>query len=161
MKNREGAVKVIATNRKAHRNYAIVETYEAGIALTGTEIQSARRGRVNISDAWIEIKGAEAYLKDAHISEWEFGNIFNHEPKRDRKLLLHRSEIRRLDQKVREKGLTITALSMYLKNGRAKLEIALAKGKTGLDKREDIKERDIRRSVDTARKSGRSGDSDW
>ncbi|HNV35057.1 MAG TPA: SsrA-binding protein SmpB [Bacillota bacterium] len=155
------AVKTIATNRKAHRNFSIIETYEAGIALTGTEIQSARRGRVNLSDAWVEIRDSEAFLIDSHISEWEFGNIFNHEPRRDRKLLLHKAEIRRLDQKVKEKGYTITALSMYLSKGRAKVEIGLAKGKTGLDKREDIKERDIKRSLDTARKSGRAGDSDW
>lgn len=159
--SQQDAVKVIATNRKAHRNFFIMDTYEAGIALTGTEIQSARRGRVNMSDAWVEIKGNEAYLKDAHISEWEFGNIFNHEPRRDRKLLLHKAEIRKLDQKVKERGLTITALNMYLSKGRAKVEIGLAKGKTGVDKREDIKERDIRRSVDSSRKSGRGGDSDW
>jgi SsrA-binding protein len=155
------AVKVIATNRKAYRNYMIIESYEAGLALTGTEIQSARRGRVNISDAWVEIKGGEAFLMDSHISEWEFGNIFNHEPRRIRKLLLHKTEIRRLDQKVKERGFTITALSMYLSKGKAKVEIGLGKGKTGMDKREDIKERDIKRSVDVARKSGRSGDSDW
>lgn len=161
MSQPEAAVKVLATNRKAHRNYMILESYEAGVALTGTEIQSARRGRVNINDAWVEIKGGEAYLMDSHISEWEFGNIFNHEPRRVRKLLLHKVEIRRLDQKVRERGFTITALSMYLSKGKAKVEIGLGKGKTGLDKREDIKERDIRRSVDVAKKSGRGGDSDW
>ena len=161
MQTQGDAIKTIATNRKAHRNFSIIETYEAGIALSGTEIQSARRGRVNLSDAWVEIRDAEAFLIDSHISEWEFGNIFNHEPKRDRKLLLHKAEIRKLDQKVKERGLTIAALNMYLSKGRAKVEIGLAKGKTGVDKREDIKERDIRRSVDSSRKSGSRGDSDW
>lgn len=161
MSGQETEIKVLATNRKAHRNYSITETYEAGVALTGTEIQSLRRGRVNIADAWVEIRQGEAYLLDAHISEWEFGNIFNHEPRRQRKLLLHKSEIRKLDQKVRERGFTITALKVYLSKGKAKVEIGLGKGKTGLDKREDIKERDIKRSVDTARKGGSRGDSDW
>ena len=161
MNGQETEIKVLATNRKAHRNYFITETYEAGVALTGTEIQSLRRGRVNIADAWVEIRQGEAYLLDSHISEWEFGNIFNHDPRRQRKLLLHKAEIRKLDQKVKERGFTITALKVYLSRGKAKVEIGLGKGKTGLDKREDIKERDIKRSVDTARKGGRQGDSDW
>ncbi len=161
MNGQETEIKVLATNKKAHRNYSITETYEAGVALTGTEIQSLRRGRVNIADAWVEIRQGEAYLLEAHISEWEFGNIFNHEPRRQRKLLLHKAEIRKLDQKVRERGFTIAALKVYLSRGKAKVEIGLGKGKTGLDKREDIKERDIKRSVDTARKGGRQGDSDW
>ena len=161
MNGQETEIKVLATNKKAHRNYSITETYEAGVALTGTEIQSLRRGRVNIADAWVEIRQGEAYLLEAHISEWEFGNIFNHEPRRQRKLLLHKAEIRKLDQKVRERGFTIAALKVDLSRGKAKVEIGLGKGKTGLDKREDIKERDIKRSVDTARKGGRQGDSDW
>lgn len=148
-------MKLVATNRKARHEYFIEETYEAGIALTGTEIQSVRQGRVSLADAYAEVRNGEVFLINAHIAEYDFGNRFNHDPRRPRKLLLHKKEIMRLDSRVRERGYTIVPLKMYIVRGYAKVEIALAKGKKTWDKRRDIAERDARREMDRAGKARR------
>jgi SsrA-binding protein len=140
--------KVISQNSKARYEYLIIESYECGIVLTGTEIKSIRAGRVNFKDSYASIEKGELWLYSLHIAPYENGSYYNHKPERDRKLLMTKREIIRLNSKVREKGLTIVPLSIYLKNNRwAKLEIALAKGKTAHDKREDIAERDAKRSI--------------
>lgn len=146
--------KLVASNRKARHEYFIEETFEAGIALTGTEIQSVRLGRVSLADAYVEVRNDEAFLVSSHIAEYDFGNIFNHDPRRKRKLLLHKAEIRRLDSRVRERGYTIVPLRMYLTRGLAKLEIGLAKGKKLWDKREDAAKRDVQREIDRSAKPG-------
>ncbi len=143
----EGGVKHIATNRKAQHDYFIEDRYEAGVALTGTEIKSVRAARVNLRDGFVQIRGGEAWLINVHISPYDFGNRENHEPRRERKLLLHRQEIRKLLAKVSERGWTIVPLSMYLKDGRAKLEIALVRGKRLYDKRDAVAERDADRDL--------------
>jgi len=147
--------KLVATNRKARYEYFIEETYEAGIALTGTEIQSVRQGRVSLGDAYAEVRGGEVYLVNSHIAEYDYGNRLNHNPRRPRKLLLHKSEIRRLDSRVRERGYTIVPLKMYLRGGLAKLEIGLARGKKMWDKREDIANRDAEREIERSAKASR------
>jgi SsrA-binding protein len=139
-------MKPICTNRKAYHEYHIEETFEAGLVLTGTEVKSLREGKANLKDSFAKIKDGELFLVNAHISPYSCGNIYNHEPKRDRKLLMHKREISRLFGKVRERGYTLVALSMYFdKRNRAKMEIALAKGKTLYDKRESIKRKDEKR----------------
>jgi SsrA-binding protein len=143
----EGEFKQIAANRKALHEYTIEDTYEAGIALTGTEIKSVRAGRVNLRDGYVQIRNEEAWLLNVHISPYDFGNRENHEPRRERKLLLHRHEIRRLYSKVAERGWTIVPLRVYLKEGRAKVEIALARGKRLYDKRDAVAERDMDRDL--------------
>ncbi|HON42128.1 MAG TPA: SsrA-binding protein SmpB [Bacillota bacterium] len=156
MSNEKTHEKLVATNRKARHEYFIEETYEAGIALTGTEIQSVRQGRVSLGDAYAEVRGSEVFLVNSHIAEYDYGNRFNHNPRRPRKLLLHKSEIRRLDSRVRERGYTIVPLRMYLRGGLAKLEIGLARGKKTWDKREDIAKRNVQREIErTAKASGR------
>jgi SsrA-binding protein len=142
------SVKVVATNRKARHEYFLLETYEAGIALQGSEIKSVRAGQISLAEAFVRIDGREAWLEDAHIAPYEQASRFNHEPRRPRKLLLHRSEIRRLWNEVRQKGVTIVPLSVYLKDGRAKVEIAVAKGKKLYDKRAEIAKRDARREIE-------------
>jgi len=149
--------KLVASNKKARHEYFIEEVYEAGIVLTGTEIQSVRRGKVSLIDSYVEVKQGESYLINAHISEYDFGNIFNHEPRRTRKLLLHKMQIRKLESKIREKGMTVVPLRMYLKRGLAKLEIGLARGKKLYDKRDDIAKRDVARDIDRAIKERRKG----
>ncbi|OPZ63873.1 MAG: SsrA-binding protein [Firmicutes bacterium ADurb.Bin506] len=144
--------KLIASNRKARHEYFIEDTLEAGIALTGTEIQSVRLGRVGLGDAFAEIRGGEAFLVNAHISEYDFGNRMNHDPRRKRKLLLHKAEIRKLDSKVRERGYTIVPLRLYMTRGYAKVEIGLARGKKLWDKREDLAKRDAQREMERAAK---------
>ncbi len=139
--------KTIATNRKARHQYHILETIEAGIVLQGTEVKSLRQGKVNLGDAYAKIKDGEVWLVEMHISPYEQGNVFNHEPRRPRKLLLHKREIKRLLGKVQERGLTLIPLRIYFKRGRAKVELALAKGKRLYDRREDIKRRDEEREV--------------
>lgn len=139
--------KVVATNRKAYHDYFLEDTYEAGIVLTGTEIKSVRAARVNLRDGFVQIRGGEAWLINVHISPYDFGNRENHEPRRERKLLLHRQEIRKLQSKVSERGWTIVPLRMYLKNGRAKVEIALVRGKRLYDKKDAIAERDADREL--------------
>ena len=144
--------KVIAVNRKARHDYFLEEFIEAGMVLTGTEIKSIRKGKVQFKDAYIDFIDNEAYIRDMHIAAYDHGNIFNHEETRLRKLLLHRLEIRRLSQKVIIKGYTIVPTRLYLKDGRAKLEIALAKGKELHDKRNTLKERDAQREIEKAMK---------
>ena len=144
--------KVIAVNRKARHDYFLEEFIVAGMVLTGTEIKSIRKGKVQFKDAYIDFIDNEAYIRDMHIAAYDHGNIFNHEETRLRKLLLHRLEIRRLSQKVKIKGYTIVPTRLYLKDGRAKLEIALAKGKELHDKRNTLKERDAQREIEKAMK---------
>ncbi|KAA0256892.1 SsrA-binding protein SmpB [Deferribacter autotrophicus] len=140
-------MKVLATNKKAFHDYEIIEKYEAGIVLKGTEVKSAKNGRINLRDSFIRIKDGEAFLLNCHISPYEQGNIMNHDPTRTRKLLLHKREIERLAGKVQEKGLTLVPLKVYLKNNLVKIEIALAKGKKLYDKRETIKKKDLEREI--------------
>jgi len=140
--------KVIASNRRARHEYFILETFEAGIALHGSEIKSIRAGQISLAEAFVRIDGKEAWLEDAHIAPYEQASIYNHEPRRPRKLLLHSTEIRKLWDTVRQKGVTIIPLSVYLKNGKAKVEIAIAKGKKLYDKRAEIAKRDSQREID-------------
>lgn len=141
-------IKIIATNRKARHNYFILDRFEAGIALLGTEIKSVRARQVSIAEAYVRIENNEAWLMDAHIAPYQQAGFFNHEPARSRKLLLHKKEISRLSENVSKKGVTIIPLQLYLKNGIAKVEIAVARGKKLYDKRQSIKKRDIQREID-------------
>ena len=143
----EGDSKQVATNRKALHDYFLEDTFEAGVALTGTEIKSVRAARVNLGDGFVQIRNGEAWLINVHISPYDFGNRENHEPRRERKLLLHRQEIRKLQSKVSERGWTIVPLRMYLKHGLAKIEIALVRGKRLYDKRDSVAERDAEREL--------------
>jgi SsrA-binding protein len=143
-----GEDKTLAQNRRARHEFTIEDTFEAGIVLTGTEIKSLRAGKVTLSEAYARIEGGEAWLMGAHIAPWEGGNRYNHEPKRNRKLLLHRDEIDELLGKTKAKGLTLVPLRLYLSRGRAKLEIGLARGKQLHDRRRDIAERDARRQME-------------
>lgn len=147
-----GNDKVLATNREAYHNFHILETYECGIALTGTEVKSIREGRCNLKDSYAQVRNGEAWLLNAHISPYSHGNRENHEPTRSRKLLLHKREIERLIGKAQEKGLTLVPTRMYLKNGRVKLELAVAKGKKLFDKRETEKRREADREARAAMK---------
>jgi SsrA-binding protein len=144
----KAAEKVIATNRKAYHDYFIEETLEAGLVLTGTEIKSVRGGRVNLRDSYVRIERGEAWLLNVHIAPYEQGNRYNVNPTRDRKLLLHRPEILRLQGKAQAKGMTIVPLRVYLRGNRAKVELALAKGKRQYDKRESIAQRDAEREME-------------
>ena len=143
-------VKVVATNRKAFHEYFISDTFEAGIALLGTEIKSVRAGRVSLQDGYVSFEQGEAWLLNIHIAQYDPASRQNHDPKRRRKLLLHRREIDRLAAKVQEKGFTVIPTRLYLKDGRAKVEIGLAKGKRLYDKRETIAKRDSQRQIDRA-----------
>lgn len=140
--------KTVATNRKARHEYFILDTLEAGVALQGSEIKSIRAGQISLAEAYIRIDGREAWLEDAHIAPYEQASIYNHDPRRPRKLLLHRDEILKLWATVRQKGVTIIPLSVYLKDGRAKVEIAIAKGKKLYDKREELARRDSQREIE-------------
>ncbi len=144
---KEKGRKVIASNRKARHDYAILDTFEAGIQLTGTEVKSLRAGRASLVDAFAQVKDGEIYLHAVHIPEYAQGTWTNHEPRRTRKLLLHRGEIDRLMGKVKESGLTLVPLSMYFADGWAKVEIGLARGKRSYDKRQDIAKRDADREI--------------
>ena len=144
------AVKIVTENRKARHEYFILETYEAGLALTGTEVKSLRAGKANLQDSYARVENAELMLYNMHISPYDQGNRFNHEPKRIRRLLMHKQEIMRLLGKTREKGLALIPLKVYFKDGLAKVELALAKGKKLYDRRDDIAERDARREMDRA-----------
>ena len=146
----EPKVKLLSDNRHAAHNYHLLERFEAGLALTGTEVKSAKDGRVQLKDAFAEVAGNEAWLLNAHIGQYSHGNRENHEPMRRRKLLLHRAEIDKLLGKTREKGLTLVPTKMYLKNGRIKLELAVAKGKKLHDKRESEREREMEAMVRAA-----------
>jgi SsrA-binding protein len=142
-------VKVVATNRKAGFEYFLLEKFEAGLILQGSEIKSIRAGQISIQEAYVDIEnGAEAWLIESHIAPYEQANRFNHDPKRKRKLLLHKKEIRELWNNVRIKGMTVVPTRVYLKEGRAKIEIALAKGKKAYDKRAAIAKRDEARSTE-------------
>lgn len=134
-------------NRKARYDYEILDKYEAGIVLTGTEIKSIRKGNANLKDSYAVIKNGEIFLLNMHISEYKEGNIFNHDENRTRKLLLNKSEIKKINDKVSIKGLTIVPLSLYFKNGKAKIELAVARGKHTYDKKETIKQRDLDREM--------------
>ena len=144
------ANRTIAENRKARHDFFVEETYEAGVALTGTEIKSLRAGKVNLRDSYAQVKDSEMWLFNVHIAPYDQAGYATHDPTRPRKLLLHRKEINRLAGAITEKGLTIVPLRVYLKNNRAKVEIALARGKKLYDKREAIAERDSRRDVERA-----------
>ncbi|MGI6091851.1 MAG: SsrA-binding protein SmpB [Negativicutes bacterium] len=146
----EKSIKIVAENRKARHDYHIHETYEAGIALTGTEVKSLRAGKANLKDSYARIDNSELMLHNMHISPYDQGNRFNHEPLRTRKLLMHRYEINKLVGKTQEKGYTLVPLKLYFTRGRAKVEIALATGKKNYDKRQDIAERDAKREIDRA-----------
>lgn len=148
----EEGIKVVTVNRKARHDYEIEETYKAGIALTGTEIKSVREGKVNLQDSFARVENGEVWLHNAHISPYEAGNRYNVDPRRPRKLLLHRREIERLQGKVEQRGLTLIPLRMHLRGGRAKLEIGLARGKRLYDRREDIAKRTAQRDVERALK---------
>ena len=147
--------KLIAENRKARHDYHLVERHEAGLALTGTEVKSLRAGRANLQRAYAEVRGTELWLVGAHIDAYEGGTHANHEPERERKLLLHRREIDSLAGKVRERGFTLVPTKLYFKDGRAKVEIALARGKEAHDKRRDIAKRDAQREMERALKARR------
>lgn len=145
--------KLIANNKKARHDYFILDTFEAGIVLTGTEIKSIRQGKVNLKESYVKISRGEAIIHGMHISPYDHGNIFNVDPLRDRKLLLHRKEILKIEQKMKEKGLTIVPLSLYInEDGRAKIEIALARGKKLYDKRDDIAKKDAARRMQRERR---------
>lgn len=143
-------IKVVAQNKKARHDYHIEETYEAGLVLTGTEIKSVRAGKVNLRDSYARIKDGEVFLLNMHISPYEQGNRFNHDPLRTRKLLLHKREINKLIGLTKEKGYTLVPLKIYLKNGLAKVDLAVAKGKKLYDKRESMKKRDAQREIERA-----------
>lgn len=138
----------VATNKKAYHDYFVLETYEAGIELFGTEVKSIRKGKVNLKDAWCSIDSGEIFVNGMHISPYEQGNIFNRDPLRVRRLLMHKREINRLFGTTKQQGLTLIPLSIYFLNGRAKLEIGLCKGKKNYDKREDMARRDAKRDID-------------
>ena len=135
--------RTIAVNRQAHFNYEIVDRYEAGLALTGTEIKSVRAGRVDLREAYARPQQGELWLLNAHIAQYDAGSIYNHDPRRPRKLLLHREEIRKLSDETAQKGLTLIALRLYIKNHVAKLELGLARGKRQYDKRRAIRDREL------------------
>ena len=145
---KETGIQTIATNRKARHDYFIEETYEAGIVLTGTEIKSIRNRQVNLRDSFAVIKEGELWLMNAHISAYKQGTYANHEPRRQRKLLMHRREIDRLAAKLDQKGLTLVPLRLYLKDNRAKVELGLARGKRQYDKRATLREKESRREVE-------------
>lgn len=150
--DKNSGIKIAVQNRKARHNYIIEDTIEAGIALIGTEVKSLRMGRASLQDSYAEVVGNEVILQNAHIDQYEPASRFNHDPMRPRRLLLHKSEIRKLANKVSEKGYTLVPLSIYFKNGKAKVDLALAKGKKAYDKREAMKERDIKREIERAQR---------
>ena len=144
--------KPLAQNRKARHDYEILETYEAGLVLTGTEIKSIRKGKMNLKDGFISIRNGEAWLKQVHVSPYDHGNIFNHDPERDRKLLLHKKEIHLLHREVQQNRMTLVPLKVYLVRGRAKLLFGLARGKNNYDKRHALKDQQAKRDIERALK---------
>lgn len=145
--------KVLAQNRKARHDYAIIDTIEAGIVLKGTEIKSIRAGRINLKDGYATIRNGEIFLQNVHISPYEQGNLFNHDPVRTRKLLMHKKQIARLVGETKNTGVTLIPLKVYIKDGFAKVLIGLAKGKKKYDKRQDLKQKDQKREIDRAMKA--------
>lgn len=148
MAEQKSKIKIVCDNRKARHEYLFLETLEAGIELVGTEVKSLRAGKGNLQDAYAKVENGEMFLLNMHISPYEMGNRFNHDPKRPRRLLLHKQEIRHLYAKVREKGLTLVPVKVYFSNGRVKVEIALAQGKKLFDKREDLVARAVKRDTE-------------
>lgn len=146
----ESGRKIICLNKRARFDYAISETYEAGLVLQGTEVKSLRAGRADLKDSYADVLDGEMFLLHAHINQYEQGNRENHDPERPRKLLLHKSEIRRLLSKTQEKGLTLIPTRLYFTNGKAKVELGVAKGKKNYDKREDVKRRSAQRDIERA-----------
>ncbi|MDR2068682.1 MAG: SsrA-binding protein SmpB [Spirochaetaceae bacterium] len=140
-------IKIIALNRKARYDYTVDDQYECGIELLGTEVKSLRDGKISFPDAWAEVIGGEVWLRSLRIAENPYSSIFNHDPDRKKRLLLHKEEIKRINRKVEEKGYTLIPLSFYFKNSRVKVALGLCKGKKAYDKRADIRERDIKREV--------------
>ncbi|MGI5174009.1 SsrA-binding protein SmpB [Treponema sp. OMZ 840] len=149
--------KMIAQNRKARFNYTVVESIECGIELKGTEVKSVKAGNISFPDAFAEISNGEVWIKQMHISEYSYSSVFNHNPNRPKKLLLHRDEIKRLNRKVEEKGVTLIPLDFYLKNGRVKVNLGLCRGKKQYDKRADIRERDVQRDMQRDFRKGLNG----
>ncbi|MEW5909676.1 MAG: SsrA-binding protein SmpB [Thermodesulfobacteriota bacterium] len=149
---KSSSIKIIAENRKARFNYFIEDEYEAGLVLKGTEVKSLRLGRANLKDSYAVIKRGEVYVNQMHISPYPFAHYGNHDPLRPRKLLLHKAEIKRLYGKVNEKGFTLIPLKLYFKDGKAKISVALAKGKHLFDKRETIRRRDQKREMERIKK---------
>ncbi len=149
----KGSGKVLAQNRKASHDYSIIDTIEAGIVLKGTEIKSIRAGRINLKDGYATIRNGEIFLQNVHISPYEQGNVFNHDPVRTRKLLMHKKQIARLVGETKSSGYTLIPLKVYIKDGYAKVLIGLGKGKKKYDKREDLKRKDQKREVDRAMKA--------
>lgn len=149
----KGEGKVLAQNRQASHDYTILETIEAGIVLKGTEIKSIRNGRINLRDGYVSIHQGEALLQNVHISPFEQGNIFNHDPLRTRKLLLHKKQISYLANEIKTQGITVIPLKVYLKDGFAKVLIGVAQGKKKYDKREALKQKDMKREIDRALKN--------
>ena len=141
-------VKIIAVNRKARFDYSVDDTYECGIELLGTEVKSFRDGRISFPDAWAEVAAGEVWLRSLRVAENPFSSIFNHDPDRKKRLLLHRDEIKRINRKVEEKGYTLIPLSFYFKKSKVKVELGLCKGKKVYDKRAGIRERDLKREVE-------------
>lgn len=150
MAEKKDNIKVISQNKKARHEYFILETYECGIELFGTEVKSIRAGKVNISDAYASIDNGEVWVKAMNISPFEQGNIFNRDPLRQKKLLMHKHEILKLSQKIKEKGFSLVPLKVYLKGSKVKVELALVQGKKLYDKRETIAKRDAQREMDRA-----------
>lgn len=140
--------KNITVNRKARHEYHVIQVFEAGIILTGTEVKSLREGKISLADSYARVNNSEVWLLNVHINEYSQGNINNHEPTRERKLLLHKCEIRKLEKAVHEKGNTLVPLRFYFKEGKVKVEIAIAKGKRVYDKREDIAKKDMKRELE-------------
>ena len=152
MAKRTAEGKIITVNRKARHDYFVLEAFEAGIELAGTEVKSIRQGGVNLKDSWCDIQNGELFIKQMHISPYEKGNIFNRDPIRPRKLLMHKREILKLYGTLKQEGLTLIPLSLYFKNGRVKVELGLCKGKKLYDKRSDMAKRDAKRTIDRALK---------
>lgn len=152
--DKNAPIKVITVNRSAYHDYFVERTIEAGISLMGTEIKSIRDGKVNLRGSYAMIRNGEVWLENAHIAVYEHGNRYNHEPLRNRKLLLHRREIQQLQTRVAAKGLTLVPLKLYLKGGKAKIELGLCRGKKLYDKREAIAERDVKRELDRIVRKG-------
>ncbi len=149
----KGGVKIAAQNRKAYHDYFVEEKYEAGIELAGTEVKSIRAGTLNLKDAWCSIKNGELFVNQMHISPYDHGNIFNKDPMRVRRLLMHRREIRKLQSLIQREGYALVPLSVYFRNARVKVEIGLCKGKKNYDKRDAQAQKDARREMDRAMKS--------
>lgn len=151
------SVKIIVQNRRARHDYHVLEKHEAGIELRGTEVKSLRAGHIVLKDAYADVENGEMFLVGVHINPYEQGTVWNHDPERKRRLLMHKREIVKLGAQVAEKGYTLVPLSVYFKEGRAKVEIGLCKGKQTFDKRDTIRDREVKREIDRAMKGARGG----